>query len=375
MRHCRICASPLGDPVLDIGPPAMSSLSTPLDLPTQVFVCRACSHAQAPDLPDLARFYDREYRISLQSEAHDQLYDMTPDGPLYRTEHQARLALATAPREGARVLDFGAGKAKTLQRMCALRPDLIPHVFDVSRDYVEHWQSWLPAEACATYEVPEAWHGRFDLITAHFVLEHVADPVALLSGLERLLAKDGKLFFLIPNAASNSGDLLVVDHINHFTLPSIEAALGKAGLVALGIDDTAFRGAWTVTAGRGSAAPSDDAADMAATTASLARGWGRILSTIDALGADVDPATTAIYGAGFYGSLVATRLPSPPRCFLDRNLHLQSTDHLGAQILAPQAIPAEVETLIVALNPAIAADAFAPSPDWLPSNVALRFLA
>lgn len=42
---------------------------------------------------------------------------------------------------------------------------------------------WVPEAQQATYALPAEWSGRFDLITAHFVLEHVAAPVPVLADL------------------------------------------------------------------------------------------------------------------------------------------------------------------------------------------------
>src|SRR5690606_8329719 len=110
---------------------------------------------------------------------HDQLYEIGRDGPVFRTAHQSALLEALNVAAGAKVLDFGAAKATTSRRFMAARPDIVPHVFDVSEDYRAHWADWVPPGAQATYRLPADWSGRFDLITAHFVLEHVADPVAV----------------------------------------------------------------------------------------------------------------------------------------------------------------------------------------------------
>ena len=81
MKNCRICESALAQPDYRADAPAMTSLSTMIDIGTEVFVCRTCGHVQSPDLPDVQGFYDHDYRISLQSDGHDQLYEMSADGP------------------------------------------------------------------------------------------------------------------------------------------------------------------------------------------------------------------------------------------------------------------------------------------------------
>jgi trans-aconitate methyltransferase len=365
---CRVCAGTIETPAFDHPGPSLTSIRTVLDLPTQVFLCPACGHAQSPDLPDLKEFYDTQYRISLDIDGHDQLYENSSGEQVFRTDYQAELVEALDIPRGARVLDFGAGKATTLRKVLARRPDLVPHVFDVSEDYVEHWKGWVPSAQAATYELPDAWTGHFDLITAHFVLEHVPEPVSVFRALRRCLAPDGTLFFTIPDAETNSGDFLVIDHLNHFSRSSLTRALGEAGLVAERIDQTAFAGAFAVTARAGVAARAETVNTL--TAQSSLDAWSGILDRLSA--AALTP-PVAIYGAGFYGSLAAARRRDVT-CFLDRNPYLQGKDHMGVSILGPEDCPPEVRSVLAALNPARAREILGDAPAWLPEGAKLVYL-
>jgi hypothetical protein len=88
-----------------------------------------------------------------------------------------------------------------------------------------------------------AWRGRFDLVTVHFVLEHVAEPADTLRLLATLLSLAGKLYLSVPNSLANPGDLLVVDHLSHFSKGSLGNALLIAGLHPTIINETEFPGA------------------------------------------------------------------------------------------------------------------------------------
>jgi hypothetical protein len=61
----------------------------------------------------------------------------------------------------------------------------------------------------------------------------------------------------------------------------------------------------------------------------------------------------AIYGAGFYGNFIASRLARPERvlCFVDQNPHLQGCDVRGKRVLPPAELPPEVTHVLVGLNP------------------------
>lgn len=363
---CRVCQAPLGPPDYVQPAPAMTSLSTRIGVPTEVSVCRACGHVQSPDLPDVQAFYDHDYRISLQSDDHDQLYEMGPCGPVFRTAHQAALLLALELPQSAQLLDFGAAKATTTRRLMASRPDLRPHVFDVSEDYRTHWAGWVSPDAQATYRLPQDWTGRFDLVTAHFVLEHVTDPVAVLRELACCLAPSGRLFFTVPDPISNPGDLLVADHLNHFVASSIQTALQAAGLRVVSIRQDLFRGAHVVLAEAGEAR--SHLAQVAPGAAlALLDEWRRLFAGISAAMSVPGAGTSriAIYGAGFYGALFAPLVGQGLICFLDRNPHLQGGTLDGYSILPPEACP-PVHLVVAALNPARARAILPPDVAWLP---------
>ncbi|WP_298432869.1 methyltransferase domain-containing protein [uncultured Jannaschia sp.] len=366
---CRVCAAKLDAPDFDDPGPSLTSIRTVLDLPTRVWLCENCGHAQSPDLPELSDFYDTQYRISLDIDGHDQLYENAAGEQVFRTAYQAELVAALEITNGAKVLDFGAGKATTLQRVIENRPDIQPHVFDVSRDYTEHWAGWVPEDQQATYALPDGWTDRFDLITAHFVLEHVPDPVAILHELSRCLAPGGRLFLSVPDCGSNTGDLLVVDHLNHFTAASLTRAFAEAGLRIDSLDQTSFAGAFIVVATGGT--PGTVPARETDALRSVLADWTAILHR---LRTEAPTEPVAIYGAGFYGTLIATRIAGGPRCFLDRNPYLQGHDHMGAPVLIPEDCPTDIASIVVGLNPARARTILADTSAWRPADARLIWL-
>jgi hypothetical protein len=320
---------------------------------------------QKPAQKSIAAYYDKEYRISLESDDFDQLYDKVDNTYVYRTDYQAELVLNSVKIPfGAKVLDYGAGKAATLMKMLAIRSDIIPYAFDVSDNYKKHWQS-LSLEQQATYKIPETWKHKFSLIMAHFVLEHVADPVFFLKNTAQLLEKDGCIFFTVPDLLANVGDLIAVDHINHFSIKSINTLLGKAGLSIIKIERSVFRGALVCVAkryGKASLAENDDPADFADNICDIVRLWlnydVRLSETIK----QYKSAPSAIFGAGVYGSYIATKIKGrvPLKCFLDNSLHLIKSKHMGFPVISPSDIPEDISVIYSGLNPSIARGVLEP---------------
>ncbi|MCY1743390.1 class I SAM-dependent methyltransferase [Ensifer sp. SL37] len=373
MTACRVCSTHIGAPSYEAPAPALTSGTTLLDVPTRVFVCGTCGHAQSDDIPDIQAFYDTEYRISLSSENHDQIFAVAADGTItYRTDHQAALSLRLLDLpEGASILDYGAAKADTLRKMAVAREDLRPHVFEVSSDYAPAWQGWVPEAAQATYSVPEAWRGTFDAVMSHFVIEHVADPIGFMRDVHDLLRADGTFLFSIPDVAGNPGDMAVADHLNHFSEASLAHALASVGFELQVIDSTSFPGAFFVVAKRAEATveaahTSKSAADAAKEARDICAFWDRASETL-AGGADrYAKRKVAIYGAGFYGSWIYCRIGQAVDvvAFLDRNENMKGATHFGIPVLSPEDLPAEAEALFIGLNPLKARAAIAAQP-WL----------
>jgi 2-polyprenyl-3-methyl-5-hydroxy-6-metoxy-1,4-benzoquinol methylase len=363
---CVVCGTPSGAPAYrHDGTTSVSSTARPVAAPTAVYVCEVCAHVQTPPVADLGAYYDTAYNVHLESDEADDLYDVRDGVPVYRAQHQADVALEKLSLSpGASVLDYGCGKGMSLRALLAARPDLDGAVYDVSDAYRSAWDAFVPRRNQAAYATPPAWDGRFDAVLSFFALEHVADPRAFLSGVRRLLRPGGALHLTVPNVRRNVGDFIVVDHVNHFMPTSLRRVFAQAGFTSVRIDENAHDAAYVVTARRGvggradPAAPHEVSAYLAEAHAYAAywKAASTAVSRFEAEQARGRPA--AIYGSGFYGVFIASRLAdrSNVAYFLDRNPHQQGKRIFDLPVLAPTALGAEVKVVYVGLNPARARD-------------------
>ena len=260
--------------------------------------------------------------------------------------------------QGASLLDYGCGKAPTMRRLAAHRPDLAIHLFDVSADYQGFWHAFTTPERCATYTPKAEWTGTFDAVTSFYALEHVEDLHGSLAAIRSLLKPGGLLYAIVPNWPTNVADVIVVDHINHFWTGSYHHVLARMGFTVESLDADAHYGALVVVARR--TEPSEvwpEPAALQAITQQVRAYWQGVSQRVQAFEADTGAGKqAAIYGSGVYGNFIATCLAdwAPVRCFLDQNPHQQGKTILERPILAPDALPPEVEVVYVGLNPAIA---------------------
>ncbi len=358
MRGCTICLAPLGPPVYESAESvSVTSLCEVRPGVTQVYFCGQCGHLQTPELPDVAAYYDTGYQILIASDDEDQLYLLSDGRMSYRSEHQAEVLQAKVHLpDGAKILDYGCAKAATLRHLVTRRPDLVPHVFDVSDLYGAFWQRFLPAAQCATYHLPPTWQGRFDLVTSFYSLEHMGDPRAAVAAIAHVLAPGGVFYGIVPDWTANIADAVVVDHVNHFSVLSLQTLLASHGFTAIEIDTQAHQGALVWVARRGTA--TGGLPDPAAVSAlrervsEVAAYWRDFSRQVRAFEA-VHPQHGAIYGSGFYGTFLTTCLQHPETvtCYLDQNPHRQGKTLLNRPVIAPEALPDAIEVVYVGLNP------------------------
>ena len=90
-----------------------------------------------------------------------------------------------------------------------------------------------------------------DAVLSFFALEHVTDPRAFVCAVHGLLKEGGAFYFLVPNIFANTADLVVADHVNHFSVQSLQRLLVDAGFTVREISGEAHNSAWVVVAEKG----------------------------------------------------------------------------------------------------------------------------
>lgn len=361
---CNVCGSRACQVIYDSGPgSSLTSVCQPVPAQTVVWCCDSCGHVGTVPVLDEHRYYDSEYNINLNHEDEDQLYDVVDGVPVYRSDHQlAVLRNKIDLTEVSRWLDYGSAKGTMVGKVASVDPSADAHVFDVSGAYQDFWDGLVPRDRQAIHETPEDWDQSFDLVTSFFSLEHITDVRSTVRHVARLVRPEGLFYVVVPDFTTNVADLIVVDHVNHFTSASIERLLADAGFVNIAIDNTAHRGTMVVTARRSGAPPSPSGSrglrhDFVGPLArQAAEGWTAMGLRAQDFG-ERSGAPRAIFGAGLYGAFVLTRIHDRDSvlAFLDNNPYLQGQEFMGRTVLPPSALPSEVRSVFLAVNPSVAA--------------------
>ena len=384
--QCNVCKSLLGEPIFaSRSDTALTSLCEQRPGQVQVWSCMHCGHLLGQPLAETEAYYASDYRILLDHDDEDQIYELHDGAIVYRTDHQVKVLRQKIDfPEGALLLDYGCAKAAMPKRLLASRPDLQVHLFDVSEMYLRHWDRFLQPERRAVNETPAAWAGRFDVVTSFFALEHIPLPLDTVRKVAALL-KDGGLFYaIVPDTFGNVADFVVIDHVNHFTEPSVRALLRQAGFDNVSVDSQAHRGALVIVARKAAAGETTEPEpataavlhSVRAESLRLASYWSTVDGRIQNAERQHAGRDLAIYGSGFYGAYIFTALQdsSRVRCFLDQSPFQHGKALFDRPILKPESLPDDVQVLFIGLNPTIARQTI-EQLSWLAErNVATVFL-
>jgi 2-polyprenyl-3-methyl-5-hydroxy-6-metoxy-1,4-benzoquinol methylase len=198
-----------------------------------------------PDAAALKAFYAGEY---FQASHGTYAPDYTPTERAHRDLVARTLLHAVATARGAvggRMLEVGCGEGWLLDAAAGAGYDV--RGLDFSDDGLKRFHPELLGRA----SFGDAFENldrlidageRFDIAAMEHVLEHVADPEALLGRLPRLIAPGGVLALTVPNdfsplqLAARVADVIDRDfwvappqHLNYFDAPSLTRLLSRLG--------------------------------------------------------------------------------------------------------------------------------------------------
>jgi len=360
-------------------------MNTLIDGKTSVYFCHNCGHLQTNELPDLADYYASEYEINLNSEDDDQLYKVIDGKTIYRADHQAAVLQSKVDLfPGCRVLDYGCAKAPTLRKVVATQPDIEPFLFDVTDKYVSFWNSYPKEVKYSVFQPDQSWKGSMDIVLSFYALEHVADLTEAINNVKFLLKPGGTFYFIVPNVYDNIADFIVADHINHFSKSSLTYFLSKEGFHDIVVDDKAHDAAFVVTAKLKSKSEllpvesnKQEIISCYNSCLEMADYWQEAINRIHEYEKNLSSTgLIAIYGAGFYGNLIASSLNKFNNviCFIDQNKFLQGTCINNRPVLSPEEMNTEVSSVFVGLNPRIAQETIDSIECWKNRHLNFFFL-
>ena len=384
MINCALTDKTLQDPIYQSqGHLSITSLSQTYEGKTIVYFNEEIGHLQTKEIEDIETYYDKQYQFFNQSDEDDILYKVVDGKKIFRQEHQVNTLLSKINFEaGMKVLDYGCAKGTVMKRLAQQNSSVETYLFDVSQMYVSLWERFLPSNRYASYKTKEEWQEKFDVVTSFFAFEHAPDPLKELRNINNLLKDGGYFYCIVPNVYENTGDFIVADHVHHYSDVSLRYLMAKAGFETVEIDVSSHFGAYIAIGKKVSQESlelqinSIDLANVINAAQETANYWNTLQDKICQFEQSVSGQKAAIYGAGVYGSFIATCLKNLDdiQCLLDQNPLLHNTKVMGKDVYHPDELPQDVSSIYVGVNPRIASQVIGDIVSWNGKNLSILYL-
>lgn len=339
--HCTICSSemPPAIPAL-FSIPNISSDCRPWQAGRSVSVCPGCGVMQRVVKPEAAATFDRVYdnyeMYKHSATASDQVNFSQNGAPEGRTQKILRFVEGKLPRPPGAVLDIGSGSGAGLIALARQFPQALIYGFEPNDRPAER-QKHLPENVVSILNERPKGEEKYDLITLFHVFEHVEDVMEVLAFIRSRLSAKGNVLIQVPYPVCGAFDLVVADHIWHFSKKSLVTLLNKAGFATVYIGNDIIEKELTLLA-----APGGPVSHPVARSDEYRRGleaveWlVRYKRFLDGLKGPAD--SLAIYGTGPAGAWAGHVLGESVRAYLDDDpARLHSTFN-GKPVLSPREI-------------------------------------
>lgn len=323
--------------------PRVTSDSKPFRAGGRLFVCQACALTQKSAdqvwLSETGEIY-RDYEMYHQSGASDQpVFDALSGAPMGRCEAIVRrLGDSRTLQASGKLLDVGAGAGAMLAAFSAAFAGWRLFGLDLDQRKAPMLKQVPGFERLFT-QPPEEIEEQFDLITLVHSLEHFPEPLAMLQKLERRLAPAGRLFVEVNNVERTPFDLVVADHLCHFSPQSLAGLVERAGLRVEWLRDDWIHKEISLLAGR-SPEPSQPAqAQPARVIPAVEAQVAWLRGMFDHARAAASGGRFGIFGTSVAATWLASGLGDTVEFFVDEDPARQGRTHLSRPILSPAEVP------------------------------------
>ena len=214
--------------------PRVTSDAKPWPSGGKLCVCHGCGAIQK--LPDekwrdeAMRIY-RNYEMYHLSRGSEQLVFADSGAALPRSQQLVDFVMQrlNPPRNG-KLIDIGCGNGEALANFANVVPEWQLYGSELSdrvRPALRRLKSFINLYTVPPHEIDE----RFTLVTMIHSLEHMPEPLKTLRDAIQLIEPEGALFVEVPDIETSPFDLLVADHMMHFSRNSLGLLAERCGIV------------------------------------------------------------------------------------------------------------------------------------------------
>lgn len=210
------------------------------------FRCRSCNHLFSESGFDYSKIYSGAYVEATYGQELKNTFDRIVNLPTERSDNYARVKYLSdflrnkfSAELSPLILDVGSGLGVFPYLMKKFGWSV--EALDPDKGACEHISERVGIKVYQKDFFELNVRKRFDLITLNKVLEHVNDPVRMLSQSKNFLSKSGYIYVEVPDteaAASISFEReeFFIEHLHVFSFASISIAMSKAGFRVLKVE-------------------------------------------------------------------------------------------------------------------------------------------
>jgi ubiquinone/menaquinone biosynthesis C-methylase UbiE len=322
-----------------------------------------------PCAANIDAFYENEYDLLMDSEDSQELFLDRSGHPVTKVERlfqPFRQFIKGLDVEGGSYLDLGCGKGLAIRAFRDSFPKWDIWGYEISNRYKSFLEKYVKPEnlILGPRDLLETLNREFDVISMFDVLEHVSDPISVLKKATRLLKRGGYIYIQVPEIYDGSLDWLIVDHLSHFSLDTIQMLASFCGLKVRRVIDNYSSGGLQMLCQKSEIIPEETIGERrtfvypihkAIMDAHL-RYWNRFGSKVSELLADAEKKgrPIAIFGTGTAASVIPVYLAESMKwiaCFMDENPHRIGKRHFDRPVVGLNAYPKAVDTIFLGIAP------------------------
>ncbi|MFA5158890.1 MAG: class I SAM-dependent methyltransferase [Candidatus Omnitrophota bacterium] len=329
-----------------------------------LFVCFACGGVQKlPDarwLKEIENIYSN-YQTYYQSGGDEQIvFDRVTGTPRRRSDVIIeRLVAGNQLGAKGRAIDVGCGNGATLNAMCRVLTEWSFSGYELGNESLPRLSRIPRFEKLYTGTL-DAVNGRFDLVTMIHSLEHFPSPSNALMQLLPVVG-NGKIFIEVSNIEENPFDILIADHLMHFSPETLSHLMYRCGFEAVTVATdwvpkeislgarAAQNGVNHVGLGRKAEA---SAGDKVMARITVYADWlHRMVAGVNRQAHEKN--LFGIFGTSIAGTWLASAMEDAVDFFVDEDPNRVGKKHMGKPILHPSQVPQRAKVYF-ALAPSLA---------------------
>ena len=333
----------------------VSSDARPFRSEVQVVQCEQCGHIYKPATKawqDTTDEIYRTYEIYHQSGGAEQKVRSESAGGLVSRSNVLvnRLVEYCGLPERGNILDFGCGNGAFLRAIHDVRPEWHLAGSDLNPGFKQSIES-ISGNATFVQGGLDEIYGQYDVISLVHCIEHLNDPKHFIREFARRLKPTGVIFLQCPNVLANPFDLLIHDHVSHFTPDHLIEMVEKAGLGPLALLSAMDEKENSLVAGPGVIGRSHERTSDVALLERQTGVLDQVFGFYNALSAHAGK--VGIFGTSIAGTWLVNSAERKPDFFVDEDQSRIGRKYYDRPIIAPGDVPQGAK-VFVPLAPGVA---------------------